>query len=328
MADYNKNMLMGISPLLNQTKIRSGIDVNRFENDFIRGDTELLVMKPEPRDTFDDEINRITGSLNLDLNLNLDSNSDSKNNSNDDEEEDDDIYDVTNNWLGVSGGGGGGGSGDNEPSIVPRSGGFLETRTKEEVRRKHVAEVLHDIHDDDDYDLEKEKREDFKIMMLESIETMADSLKQEGVKLNDSYNVNEDSSYESVERVYKKLKHKIDRLRYCTVAEEFILWGCRSLEDVFDGEKIWFGRYRPDLVGWHRQVNVKLRRMRHDTSQVVNNVMNDYNLGTSTRMLMELIPSAVMYSNNKNDRRKGREQEDDDYMRDANNRLRDLEEDD
>ncbi len=43
-------------------------------------------------------------------------------------------------------------------------------------------------------------------------------------------------------------------------------------------------------------MNVKISRMRHDTSKIVSDVMQDYNIGPGARILLELIPSMVVYS--------------------------------
>ena len=92
------------------------------------------------------------------------------------------------------------------------------------------------------------------------------------------------------------LRHKNDHTRYCSFAEEFLLFGAYALEELFDGKRTFFSRYQPDLTGWHNHVNVKLKRMRHDTGQLVSAVMQDYNIGPGARVLLELIPSAVIYS--------------------------------
>jgi hypothetical protein len=94
-------------------------------------------------------------------------------------------------------------------------------------------------------------------------------------------------------------RHKNDRTRYCSFAEEFVLFGAVALEELFDGKRTWFGHYQPDLTDWHNQVNVKLRRMRHDTSTLVSGVMNDYNIGPGARILLELVPNMFLHSRNR-----------------------------
>jgi hypothetical protein len=67
------------------------------------------------------------------------------------------------------------------------------------------------------------------------------------------------------------------------------------MEWLFDGKKSYMGR-TPDITGWSASVNVKLRRMRFDTSTFVSEIMEGYDLGPGTRILLELVPSLVLYS--------------------------------
>jgi hypothetical protein len=89
---------------------------------------------------------------------------------------------------------------------------------------------------------------------------------------------------------------KNDRERYCHFAEEMVMFGAQSLEEIFNGENVWFGRYTPDLTGWHNTVSVKMRRMRHDTSTIVSGAMNNFHIGPAARVLLELVPSMFMHS--------------------------------
>ena len=73
------------------------------------------------------------------------------------------------------------------------------------------------------------------------------------------------------------------------------------MEDVFDGKRVWFGRYRPNLRGWNYQVALKLRRMKYDTSEIVSGAMKDLRMGPVARFLMDLLPNMFMYSRRLNE---------------------------
>jgi len=53
--------------------------------------------------------------------------------------------------------------------------------------------------------------------------------------------------------------------------------------------------WKPDYTGYHNSVNVKLHRMRFETSQVVGNIIERYNIGPTTRIIMELLPGFFLY---------------------------------
>jgi hypothetical protein len=86
-----------------------------------------------------------------------------------------------------------------------------------------------------------------------------------------------------------------DRRRYNTIAEDLIMAGAHGLEWAFDGKKTYFG-FVPNLVGWHNTVAVRLRQMKYDTSAIVSDIVRDYNMGSATRVALEIIPSAFLYS--------------------------------
>ena len=146
------------------------------------------------------------------------------------------------------------------------------------------------------FNLEREQQEDHKSQMLEEIDFLTNSLEEDGADLSRIPKVNKTSAFDEVESVLKILRHKNDRTRYCSLAEESFLLGAYALEDLFDGKRMFFGRYNPDLTNWHKQVQVKLRRMRYDTSNLVSGVMQDYNIGPGWRIILELIPNMFMHA--------------------------------
>jgi hypothetical protein len=201
----------------------------------------------------------------------------------------------------------------------------LRSRTLEQERRAHINSVNAEMGaGGTGFSLDKEKKEDAKCQMLEEIDSMMYSLAEEDVDLSRIPKVDRNSSYEEVESVWKMLRHKIDRSRYCSFAEEFLLFGAYGLEELFDGQRTYFGRYRPDLTGWHNHVNVKLRRMRHDTSQLVSGIMQDYNIGPGARLLLELVPNMVLYSKMRKQQHDQPSLYSDEEIAQASNRIRDL----
>lgn len=172
----------------------------------------------------------------------------------------------------------------------------LRDRTYEQERREHINKVNVEMGAVNAINFENEKREDIKDQMLEEIDSLRYTLREEEVDLTRVPEVGRHSTFDEVDSVLRILRHKNDRIRYCSFAEEFFLIGAYGLEELFDGKRLWLGKYKPDLTGWHNHVNVKLRRMRHDTSTLVSGVMHDFNIGPGMRLLLELVPNFLMYS--------------------------------
>lgn len=203
-------------------------------------------------------------------------------------------------------------------------GDSLHTRTVEEERRAHINSVNAEMGASMGVSFEREKREDAKCQMLEEIDSLMFSLQEEEADLSRIPRVDKNSTFDEVEGVLKMLRHKNDRSRYCSFAEEFLLFGAYGLEELFDGKRTWFGRYRPDLTGWHNHVNVKLRRMRHDTSTLVSGIMQDYNIGPGARLLLELVPNMVLYSKMRKQQHDQPSLYSDEEINQASNRIRDI----
>jgi hypothetical protein len=180
------------------------------------------------------------------------------------------------------------------PSYKPRPNSYMERVTEEQKKQQILKYVLDGV-EDQKFSVEKEKEEDDKAILLEQIDMLITNLKDEGIDVNRVPEVDNSSPIEDIENVHKILRLKNDRNRYCSFAEECILAGSHTLEWLFDGKKQYMSR-RPDLRGWSATVNIKLRRMRYDTSTFVSEVMQDYNLGHGTRILFELLPSLFLYS--------------------------------
>lgn len=174
----------------------------------------------------------------------------------------------------------------------------IKRRTDEERRHDQVRDFMSSLPEDDSkfVSLEDTKREDEKLIMLEEIDSLMTSLAEEDSRaLATIPKVTQNDDYALVENVLRRLRLKNDRTRYTSFADEFLLWGSQCLEEVFNGKRTWFGK-QPDLTGWSKEVQVKVRRMRHDTSTIVSEVMHDYNIGPMMRIALELVPNMFMYA--------------------------------
>lgn len=188
---------------------------------------------------------------------------------------------------------------NNNGTPIPIKDPYMKYMTNEERRQEVIGEVFNSMEEDDDgapiFNIEKEKEEDDKSSILDSISFLMDTLRDEGEDLSRIPNVNHSNSIDEIKRVHKALLLKNDRKRCCTFAEEFILMGAHGIEYIFDGERSYRG-FKPDMTDWSKSVQAKLRRMRHDTSNIVGTIMKKYNLGSGTRIALELLPSMFLYS--------------------------------
>jgi hypothetical protein len=143
---------------------------------------------------------------------------------------------------------------------------------------------------------EREKIRDSKASKLEQIGQLRLTLEDEGIDCSSVTKPNMDSPMDEIDAVINILRLKNDRNRYSTIAEEVILGIAEGIETVFDGSRrIPILGWRPDYTGYHNTVNVKLHRMRFETSQVVGSIIEKHKIGSSARIALELLPSFLLY---------------------------------
>src|SRR5581483_4078445 len=129
----------------------------------------------------------------------------------------------------------------------------LDSRTMEERKHEQVKSVMKSMGGGQSaiFSIEEEKLEDQKSTMLEEIDSLRAALEEDDIKgLDRIPKVDHKNTFEEVENVLKILRLKMDRTRYCSFADEFIIWGAQGLEELFDGRRVWFNRWQPDLTGW------------------------------------------------------------------------------
>jgi hypothetical protein len=182
--------------------------------------------------------------------------------------------------------------------VIAASTGTLAEITKDQEHRRHISSVISGMRGETQtsFGIESERVQDVKVRKLEQIGQLRMTLEEEGIDCAAVGAPTLASPLEEIESVLGVLKLKNDRNRYSSLAEEVILGFSEMVETVFDGSReVPVVKWRPDYTGYHNTVNVKLHRMRFETSQVVGGVIERFNVGPTARILMELLPSFFLY---------------------------------
>lgn len=183
--------------------------------------------------------------------------------------------------------------------------GERQRYTRDQIRQRNINAFMDGLNEsddeivEDDEAFEKAKSEDEKHHLLNQIDTLKTILEEDDVDISHIPEVDTESSLPEVQKVHKMLVTKNDSRRCSSMAEEGVLMVAYAMEDVFDGKRVFFGRFRPNLVGWHTTAQNKLRRMRFETSTVVSNALQHYGVGNMGRIGLELVPSMIIYSKRK-----------------------------
>lgn len=288
--------IIGMSGLLNNSEIDNSIKPKNIEKSLIQNTLELDTFKNDELLNYNpiNEYNSIFESL-VDNSNNTDNKEDDKEDDDETLEIDDDSSEI-DNLINFS---------QNQNSYDKNS--FAYKLTEEEQNQKFVDNVISDNYNTNNtennntgynsynYNIEDENREDLKLTLLEKIDNLSEELEDEGISLDKIPKVDYQSNLEQIEYVAKLLMLKANRNRYASLGEEFILALASGLEMLCNGDRQILG-VKPDLQGYSDVVKVKLRRLRNETSQIVGNVVEKYEISPITTLLIELIPSLFLHS--------------------------------
>lgn len=175
--------------------------------------------------------------------------------------------------------------------------------TRDQIRQKNIDAYMNEIDDSDiegsDDIFEQAKTDDEKHHLLDQIDTLRNILEEDDVDISHIPEVDGQSTLIDIKNAHKMLIKKNDSRRCSSMAEEGVLMVAYALEDVFDGKRTFFGRFKPNLTGWHTTAQSKLRRMRFETSNIVSSAIQTYGIGNMGRIGLELVPSMIIYSKRK-----------------------------
>jgi hypothetical protein len=174
--------------------------------------------------------------------------------------------------------------------------------TDEHVRRRQVSDVLHGMRGDGHTGVgaahgnEALRLEDQKTLKLEEIAALRQILQEDRVDVSGIPRPTGTSSIDEVDATLRSLRLKNDRNRYTSLGEELMMGAAEGIESTFDGSReIPLVGWRPDYTGYRNTVQTKLTRMRFETGQIVGGIVQEYNMGPMGRILLELLPSLVLY---------------------------------
>lgn len=173
---------------------------------------------------------------------------------------------------------------------IPDLDDFNEDVEADIIQMKPVGkyDFIQSLTEDDDSEMTE------KLLLLNSISALIDDLKVSGCDISGIQEPNESYPLQHIRIFKKKLQMKYDGIRCREFVSEVVVLGAKGLEQVFNGRRK-FGRHTPDLRGWNKKARMKIDRLHVETGQIVNGVLNKFDIGPVARIVMELIPSAISH---------------------------------
>lgn len=270
--------LLGMSSIFNKDETKNDINLKTVEKEFIKKSLDIEESNEDDLLSY----NPINEYKNLISEISTKNENNNESISDDDMSEYNDIMEFT------------------KPTKISNKSydddDFSYKLTQEQQNQQIVDKVLNfENNNNDNFNIDDENREDLKLTLLEKIDNLTEELEDDGVNLSKIPKVDYTSDLDKIEYVAKLLMLKSNRNRYSNLGEEFILAIAGGLEILCDGKREFLG-VKPNLVGYSDVVKVKLRRVKNDTSQIVSNVVEKYEMSPIMTLLIELVPSLFLHS--------------------------------
>lgn len=174
----------------------------------------------------------------------------------------------------------------------------LEDVTQEQKKNQHINRIFgSDTKLSDSYAADMEITT--KSHLLDDIDRLYKSLRIDNQDVSGIQPVNFTSSIEEIKGVHGILTRKNKRSRLVNSSREVLTMLAFGLETLFDGKREFFG-YKPDLTGWSDTVRVKARRLEYELSSLAESMFDGSNVSNGAIIAFELLPSAVIYSRDRN----------------------------
>jgi len=162
---------------------------------------------------------------------------------------------------------------------------------KKKSKSRSHTDIVEKLYKEDE--TEQFDKDDHLHMLVDKIDEMKDYLQEMGYDISRIDNVDYNSDYDLVHRVYKRCNRILHKRRYSNMFMQICLAGGTVLENVFDGERVFFAKYRWNMKGARSTIQTRMRQMEYETSVIMARVIDHYGLGEGTVVAMDIIPALL-----------------------------------
>jgi len=182
-----------------------------------------------------------------------------------------------------------------ERSERPRNTNYHQLKAeggeKKKSKSRSHSDIVEKLYKEDES--EQFDKDDHLHMLVDKIDEMKDYLQEMGYDISRIDNVDYNSDYDLVHRVYKRCNRILHKRRYSNMFMQICLAGGTVLENVFDGERVFFAKYRWNMKGARSTIQTRMRQMEYETSVIMARVIDHYGLGEGTVVAMDVIPALL-----------------------------------
>lgn len=176
---------------------------------------------------------------------------------------------------------------DNAPTTI-------QNFTNEQVYRKQVDEVFGSTELSPTFTDIKNEQEIY--LLLAQIEEYKEEIAASGCELKGVTEHKISDNVKDIRNTLGMLRRRLDVIRYTDISGELMTLAAKFIERIFNGKRTFFGKYKPNLTGWSKSIQPRIRRCKPEASEAVSGVLEEYELGFGMRIALELLPSALTYT--------------------------------
>jgi len=170
----------------------------------------------------------------------------------------------------------------------------IQNFTNEQIFRKQVDNAFGGGDTNTSFSDVKKEQEIY--LLLAQIEEYKEEICASGCELKGVAEHTINDNIKDIRNTLGMLRRRLDVIRYTDISGELMTLAAKFIERIFNGKRVFLGKYKPDLTGWSKSIQPRIRRCKPEASEAVSGVLEEYELGFMMRVALELLPSAFTYT--------------------------------
>jgi hypothetical protein len=189
--------------------------------------------------------------------------------------------------------------------------------TSEQKKQGYVDDIVGKGNTRDEllYDIQKQNNKARKSQLIVDIKLLRKGLKSnKDIDMKDYQKPTEDMPISYLEALKRELVMLDTRITSSEMVEEIIVLGLKGIGKFLDGKRSILG-IKPRVTGYHNQAQIKLRRMKYQTSKFLGSIIGEGEMHPAIQLGTSLGVGMLLYSgfNLANDGKKDNEKKEDEY---------------
>jgi len=281
--------LTGFTSLINTQYVRDDIDLREAEREVIGNISKKAVQEFDPVKDFSEDIDDLLKKVGIDDNVSVRSSKSSRSSKSTDTYSESDSRSSKSSAR----------SSRSSKSSKSSSKSSVSSKSSKSSHRHSRVKLVGDGSNYETkndvpmsvYDIQTKKTQS-----LSKIKSLMGSLESEGIDCSNIPVLDDSSDLAKIDAVLNRLRIINDSNRATTIVEEVLVGAANVVEYVLDGtQKIPGTDFAPDYTNYPKTLEVRLRSMRYETSEIISNIVETHHMGSVSKLILTLLPGFLLY---------------------------------